>query len=101
MRKKVRLSNFEIKTIKETAMEVFGEGAKVYIFGSRTDTKRKGGDIDILIKTEREVTLDQKLTFLARLELKGIERKVDLIVLSPNMEIKGIHKEALKTGIEI
>jgi len=101
VRKKVRLSDFEIKTIKETAREVFGGGAKVYIFGSRTDTKRKGGDIDIFIKTEREVTLDQKLTFLARLELKGIERKIDLLVLSPDTEVKDIHKEALRTGIEI
>ena len=101
MKKKVRLSDFEIKTIKETAREVFGENTKVYLFGSRADPNRKGGDIDILIKTERKATLDQRLTFLAKLELKGIERKTDLLVLSPDTEVKEIHREALRSGIEI
>ncbi len=99
--KRIRLSDYEIKTIKDTAKEVFGEDIKVYIFGSRTDPTRKGGDIDILIKTNKEISTDQQLTFLAKLELRGIERKVDLLVITPKTELKDIHKEALKTGVEI
>ena len=101
MRKKLRLSEKEIKVIKETAQEVFGENVRVFIFGSRTQANRKGGDIDILIETDRKVSVDEKLTFLARLELRGIERKVDLLVVSPETKLKTIHQEALKSGVEI
>ena len=99
--KLIRLSKEDIKKIKETAEEVFGIGVKVYIFGSRTVSDKRGGDIDILIKTEKDVSTDDKLSFLAKLELKGIERKVDLIVVSPKTELKSIHLEAMRTGVEI
>jgi len=49
----VRLSEYEIRIIKETAKEIFGKGAKVYIFGSRADLTKKGGDIDIFIETDK------------------------------------------------
>ncbi|SMP12734.1 Nucleotidyltransferase domain-containing protein [Desulfurobacterium pacificum] len=97
----IRLSKEDIKKIKETAEEVFGRGVKVYIFGSRTISDKRGGDIDILIKTEKDVSTDDELSFLAKLELKGIERKVDLIVVSPKTKLKSIHLEAMRTGVEI
>jgi len=34
--KRIRLSEDEIKKIKETAHEVFGKEIKIYIFGSRS-----------------------------------------------------------------
>jgi len=49
----VRLSEYEIRTIKETAKEIFGKDVKVYIFGSRADLTKKGGDIDIFIETDK------------------------------------------------
>ena len=99
--KKIRLSEEEIKKIKETAYEVFGKEVKIYIFGSRSVPDKRGGDIDILIKSSRQISIDEKLSFLAKLELKGIERKVDLITISPGTNLKDIHKDALRTGVEI
>ncbi len=37
----VRLSEDEIRVIKETAEEIFGNDTKVYIFGSRADLTKK------------------------------------------------------------
>ncbi|SNR60880.1 nucleotidyltransferase domain-containing protein [Desulfurobacterium atlanticum] len=99
--KKIRLSEEEIKKIKETAYEVFGEEVKIYIFGSRSVPNKRGGDIDILIKSSRQISVDEKLSFLAKLELKGIERKVDLITISSGTNLKDIRKDILKTGLEI
>ncbi len=45
--------------------------------------------------------MDERLRSLARLELKGIERKVDLIMIAPETNLKDIHIEALRTGVEI
>ena len=99
MEKKIRLSNEEIKIIKETAREIFGEGVKVFIFGSRTDLKKRGGDIDIFIQVNKNIPSMLKLEFLVELEKKGIERKVDLILETPLTKRKSIHREAREKGV--
>jgi len=101
MKRKVRLSEEEINTIKETAKKIFGNNVKVYIFGSRADINKKGGDIDIFIETDKETTLKDELKFLVEIEKKGIERKVDLIVKTPHKKEKAIFKEAKTKGVLI
>jgi len=46
----MRLSETEKSAIQETARKHFGEGVKVYLFGSRTNDQGKGGDIDLLLE---------------------------------------------------
>ena len=93
---KVRLSDNEIKIIKETAKKYFGENVKVYLFGSRADLNKKGGDLDIFIETDKKTTIKDELSFLTEIEIKGIERKVDLIVKNPLKKDKKIFEEAKK-----
>ena len=45
----MRLSKSEIETIKNVAHKVWGDKTLVYLFGSRTDDSKKGGDIDLYI----------------------------------------------------
>ncbi|BCD61379.1 hypothetical protein NitYY0826_C0219 [Nitratiruptor sp. YY08-26] len=97
--KKVRLSNQEIQIIKEQTKKIFGKNAKVYIFGSRADLSKKGGDIDIFIETSYKASLKDELQFLVALEKKGIERKVDLIVKTPYKKEKKIFQTAKETGV--
>ena len=97
---KVRLSEEELSLIKETAKKIFGENVEIYIFGSRADISKKGGDIDIYIETKKNVSIKDELKFLAELELKGISRKVDLVVKAPNKKHKPIFDEA-KKGVKI
>ena len=98
--KRIKLSEEEIKKIKETVHEVFAEAVKIYIFGSRSVPNKQGGEY-LLVKSSRQISVDEKLTFMAKLELKGIERKVDLIPISLETKFKDIHIEALRTGVEI
>ncbi len=44
----VRLSDAEVKNLKESVSSADPHAA-IYLFGSRTDLTKKGGDIDILI----------------------------------------------------
>jgi Nucleotidyltransferase domain. len=101
MDKRIRLKDEEIEIIKEVAIEIFGEDAKVYIFGSRVDLTKKGGDIDIFIETQKEVSLNQEIEFLAKLELKGVERSVDVLIKAKNRDNKPIFEEAKRTGVLI
>ncbi len=94
---KVRLTNEEIKTIKKITYEIFGE-CKIYIFGSRTDPNKKGGDIDIyIIPKDKTQLFRKKLKLSAKLE-NILGKPVDIIVSkNPN---RPIEKQALK-GVEI
>ena len=48
----MRLSEFEIDAIKTAVNKYFEQGAKVYLFGSRVDENKHGGDIDLYVETD-------------------------------------------------
>lgn len=74
----MRLSNFEISAIKDS-VRLFDGTAKVYLFGSRVDDKLKGGDIDILVLSEKIKQADSYL-IKAKIFEKLDEQKIDLII---------------------
>lgn len=77
----MRLNEFQISSINQLAREYFGTETTVYLFGSRTDDKKKGGDIDLLISSTNEMalTLEAKVRFLAALKTKIGQRKIDVV----------------------
>ncbi len=98
--KKVRLSEEYIKTIKTLALKYFNSDY-VMIFGSRADSSRKGGDIDIYIQTsKKDGILEAKIKFLRDFELKLGEQKVDLVVQSGGIN-KKIFRIAQEEGVLI
>ena len=99
---KVRLSEGEeIKAIAETAKEIFGENVKIWLFGSRVDLDKRGGDIDLYIETEMEEDiLRKKLKFLVKLEKKIGEQKIDVII-RPFDSKDEISLIAKRTGVRL
>ncbi len=47
----MRLTQEEIDTIVRIAREIYGWEVKVFLFGSRTDDSKRGGDIDLLVRS--------------------------------------------------
>lgn len=97
----MRLTDFEKVTIKETAKDIFGSDAKMFLFGSRTDDSIKGGDIDLFIETSKNSSLQDKISFIVKLKLKLGDQKIDVVVNSPKQKDKKIFRIAKETGIEI
>ena len=94
----MRLTKQEIKIIKKTILEHFGE-AKIYIFGSRLDDKAKGGDIDIFLIPKKQVQNQRaKKAKVAFLLEERLLKPIDIIVHKDFDRV--IEKEALK-GVEI
>ena len=100
---KVRLSNQQLEAIKESVKSVLGENAQIYIFGSRADLNKKGGDIDILVISENisseKEKFQIKMEILKNLYKKLGERKIDLIIT--NKPEKEIEKIAVEKGVRI
>jgi len=94
----MRLSTKDVNIIKTTLQENIGN-VKVYLFGSRVDDRKKGGDIDIYVEAEKEVSLYEKMKILSLLETRGIQRKIDLIIKTPEHQHGMIGQEAVQTGV--
>jgi len=94
---KLRITENERNIIKNTIKEKINN-SEIYLFGSRIDDNKKGGDIDLLVVTDEKVSLETKLEILARLEINGISRKIDLLLKTPETEEQNIIKTALKEG---
>lgn len=77
----MRLTADQIVAINQTAKKHFGTSAKVYLFGSRVDDDRKGGDIDLLIKSDEStlLTFKSKIQFLVDLKSRIGDRKIDVV----------------------
>lgn len=86
----MRLNQFQIDIINKLARKYFGEETTVYLFGSRTDDNKKGGDIDLFIKctNESRLTLEAKIHFLAELKANIGDRKIDVVFDNANTRLK-------------
>ena len=50
----MRLQSKEIQTIIQIAKDIYGETVQVYLFGSRLNVEKRGGDIDLLVRSTGE-----------------------------------------------
>ncbi len=92
----MRLSESEINTFK-TKLRSLCSDAKLYLFGSRTDDTKKGGDIDLLIVSKELTKRDLRLLKVDFFDKFG-EQKLD-IVLDDGTFKNPFHKMIQKKAI--
>lgn len=84
--------------LKEAIKESFGD-VDAYLFGSRVDDTKRGGDIDIAldVKLSRAAFRQKKAKFITSLIRRDIELKIDLVSLHSNdvLLAKQIKSEAI------
>lgn len=95
----MRLQSKEIQIIIQVAKEIYGEGVKVYLFGSRLNDEKRGGDIDLLVRTEGETkNVLARIRMIARLKRLLGDQKIDVI---GDHEDSPVVYEALKKGMQL
>lgn len=88
----MRLSTKEIKFIKDKVQIIFGE-ATVYLFGSRLDDTKKGGDIDLyIIPKVNDNLFKKKIKIKATLE-ELLYKPIDIVIAKDENRL--IEKEAM------
>lgn len=91
----MRLKEYERAAILATVRN-FDADAAVYLFGSRVDDSKKGGDIDLLILSKRLTRDDSRAIRSSLYDLLG-EQKIDLIIAAD--DIDPFVAVALQTGV--
>lgn len=80
----MRLNPKERDTIAQAAREAFAPGTAVFLFGSRTDDTRRGGDIDLLIETPQTLSpaeqVERRTRFVARIWRELDEQRIDVVI---------------------
>ena len=96
----MRLTDHEVTSIKKAFYETFESGT-IYLFGSRVDESKKGGDIDLYLcpKEQFENERVRKIQFLIKLDEYIGEQKIDVILAKDQNRL--IEQEALKNGIRL
>lgn len=77
----MRLTNSQIQAITSIAKKHFASDVAVFLFGSRTDDNKKGGDIDLFIRTSDESKMDitHRIAFLIELKRTIGDQKIDIV----------------------
>lgn len=95
----MRLSPSQVETIKRMVRAACGQRARVRLFGSQVDDRRRGGDIDLLVEVEGGLDLDTELRLQRELSEALDDRKVDLVVHDPGRPPQPIVRIAPETGV--
>ncbi len=74
----MRLKQFEVESITN-AIKTLDAHAQIYLFGSRTDDAKRGGDIDVLIISQT-LSYNDKIKIVQRLYETLGEQKIHIII---------------------
>jgi predicted nucleotidyltransferase len=80
----MRLRPEDQQPITQAAREVFAPGTAVLLFGSRTDDRRRGGDVDLLIETPAPMPPAERVArrtrFITKLYRSLDEQRIDAVI---------------------
>jgi predicted nucleotidyltransferase len=96
----MRLSERTIKILQKNIKKSFGD-VDIYLFGSRTDNTKKGGDIDIAIDTHilRQEFQKKRILLVKLLTQIDFEYKIDIVNFNTKDEL--LHNEIQKNNIKL
>lgn len=101
----MRITEAERRVLRDEAQKAFRADSKVFLFGSRVDDARRGGDIDLLVetgKTGQAAIFEAQLRFLARVKLALGEQIIDVIVDYPDRKNRSeILRIARAQGVQL
>ena len=99
----MRLSEFEIESIKSLAKLHFGSNVEVFMFGSRTKNQLRGGDIDLFIRNGNgePLKIRTKIDFITDLIIQIGEQKIDVVLENPLTKDTGFLKTIYQTSVQL
>jgi predicted nucleotidyltransferase len=98
----MRLTAAEIEAIRRAVREVFGETARVRVFGSRVRDDLKGGDLDLFVEVgpgDASIANEQRLRDLIAPALDDL--RTDIVLHERGRAVTPIERIALRNGVPL
>lgn len=99
----MRLTLTEQDAIKSVFHVYFGPEDHLWLFGSRTDDMKRGGDIDLYVETHlnTDEAIKAHLRFLSSVKDNIGDQKIDLVLNVLNLSSSQPIYEIAKKGIQL
>ena len=102
----MRLNASQHVAIQQAARETLPAGTAVYLFGSRTDDARRGGDIDLLVESPSELApqeaIKRRTRFAAHLYRLLDEQRIDILMAQRGQtDVSPVVQSARRHGIKL
>jgi predicted nucleotidyltransferase len=98
----MRITQQQIESLINSTHRCFGDNAIIWLFGSRVDDHKKGGDVDLYIETDMDQGIvEAKLKMQGQIWTAFGDQKIDILVHSRIREPSPMHKIAKSTGVRI
>ena len=95
----MRLTPDQAQAIRQRICSHMGAQARIWLFGSRVDDGRLGGDVDLYVEPETAPDLTTRLRCRGELA-DALDLNVDLIVAQPGRDLP-IYRIAKSSGVRL
>jgi predicted nucleotidyltransferase len=100
----VRLKQFEIDAIRAAFAALFLSDDKLWLFGSRANLNKRGGDIDLYVETTLDAKdlYDIKFKFINAICDSIGDQRIDVVLNTINNSLNlPIYKKAKSEGVQL
>lgn len=94
----MRLQTEQTQTILAVIRKVAGQTAKAWLYGSRLDDSRRGGDVDLLVQSTPPINLIQRARIKMQLESQ-LGLPVDVIACGNDESLSPFARIAVTQGV--
>ena len=95
----MRLTPDQAQAIRQRNHTPMGQHARIWLFGSRVDDSRRGGDVDLYVEPETAPDLIARLRCRSELA-DALDLNADLIVQQPGRDLP-IYRIAKRSGLSL
>ena len=86
----MRLQPKEVNAITQAARDAFTPGTAVFLFGSRVDDSKRGGDIDLLVEIPEAMApaelVRRRTQFISRIYRLLDEQRIDVVIATQGQQ---------------
>ena len=95
----MRLTTDQVDAIRQRVESHMGPKARIWLFGSRVDDSRRGGDVDLYVEPATLPDLEARLRCKSAIA-DALDLDVDLIVQQPGRDLP-IYRIAKHSGVAL
>jgi uncharacterized protein len=102
----MRLQAKEVDAIAQAAREAFTPGTAVFLFGSRVDDSKRGGDIDLLVEIPQDMLpaelVRRRTRFVSRIYRLLDEQRIDVVIATQDQQdSRAVVAAAKREGLRV